>query len=216
EGLGLRAGDDMFLIFRDHITGMEYIRSNDELIERGLYAELGAYKCHVFLDFRAVRDDPMHHYAQLAGFLDGRGVPSIDEALKELFLQPIHYPFKELVNADMFGRLLDAVVADDRQGEGASARERDELEELAVLEDEPDEDLVDHAKLAGQESPGGATGRPGQGTTEGNDIAPSPMLALAPSPQLLDEVEQKMLRLLHEIKQFTESGGDEAPIAREV
>jgi hypothetical protein len=33
---------------------------------------------------------------------------------------------------------------------------------------------------------------------------------------LLDEVEQKMLRLLQEIKQFTESTGAEAPIAREV
>src|SRR5947207_1797095 len=82
--------------------GLEYIRSSNELIEQGLYAELGAYKCQVFLDFRQVRDDPLHQYAQITGFLAGRGVPSIEEALKELFLQPIHYPFKELVNADLF------------------------------------------------------------------------------------------------------------------
>ena len=115
EGLGLRAGADMFCIFRDQVTGMEYIRASNELIEQGLYADLGAYKCQVFLDLRQVRDDPLHQYAQLTGFLAGRGVPSIDEALKELFLQPIHYPFKDLVNADLFGRLLDAVANDDRR-----------------------------------------------------------------------------------------------------
>ena len=99
----------MFCIFRDQVAGMEYIRPSNELLEQGLYVELGAYKCHVFLDFRQVRDDPLHQYAQLTSFLAGRGVPNIDEALKELFLRPIHYPFKDLVNADMFLRLRDAV-----------------------------------------------------------------------------------------------------------
>src|SRR6266545_297546 len=166
EGLGLRAGADMFCIFRDQVTGMEYIRASNELIEQGLYADLGAYKCQVFLDLRQVRDDPLHQYAQLTGFLAGRGVPSIDEALKELFLQPIHYPFKDLVNADLFGRLLDAVAIDDRpfdtaqgrrpttddrpfdaaQGRRPTTDDGDELQELAALEEQPDEDLLDDAQ----------------------------------------------------------------------
>ena len=108
EGLGLRTDPGFFCIFRDHIAGLEYIRNNQELFDRGLYIELGAYKYHVFLDFREVQDNEWHQYAQLAAYLNGRGVPSIDEALKEIFLQPIHYPFKELVNASMFRRLLDA------------------------------------------------------------------------------------------------------------
>src|SRR4029077_3667595 len=117
---------------------------------------LGAYKCQVFLDFRQVRDDPVHQYAQLTGFLAGRGVPSIEEALKELFLQPIHYPFKELVNADLFRRLHDAVVAD-----GRPMTDEDELEQLAELEDQPHEDLAEDAQLAGAELPAGSTGRQG-------------------------------------------------------
>jgi hypothetical protein len=80
--------------------------------ERGLYVELDAYKCHVFLDWREVPDNEWHQYAHLAAYLDGRGVPSIDEAMKELFLQPIHLAFKELVNADLLRRLVAARVTE--------------------------------------------------------------------------------------------------------
>ncbi len=75
-----------------------------------MYIELGAYKCHVFLDIREVQDNAWRQYAELAAYLGGRGVPSVDEALKELFLQPIHQPFKDVVNADTFRRLYGARV----------------------------------------------------------------------------------------------------------
>lgn len=116
EGLGLHNGGGHFTIFRDHITGLEYIRNNKELFEKGLYVELGTYKTHVFLDFRQVQDNEWHHYAQLTAYLNGRGVPSIEEALREVLLQPIHYPFRELVSAAMLRRLMDARVTEpDRQ-----------------------------------------------------------------------------------------------------
>ncbi len=108
EALGLVAAGDHFCIFRDQITGMEYIRNNQQICDQGLYVDLGAYKYHVFLNFRQVRDNDWRQYAHLAAYLDGRGVPSIDEALKEVFLYGIHFPFKELVNAGMFRRLFDA------------------------------------------------------------------------------------------------------------
>jgi hypothetical protein len=107
EGLGLSNEDNNFTIFRDHLTGREYIRENRELYENGLYIELGAYKCHVFLDFRQVVDDHWGQYRQLANYLDGRGVPNIDEALKEVFLQSVHQPFRNLVNAGQFQWLID-------------------------------------------------------------------------------------------------------------
>jgi hypothetical protein len=38
--------------------------------------------------------------------LGGRGVPSIEEALKELLLKPVQQPFKEIANPGYFGYLL--------------------------------------------------------------------------------------------------------------
>ena len=106
EGLGLTAEDDYFCIFRDQALGLEFIRSSKELSEKGMYLELGAYKTSVLLDFREVRDNEWHQYRHLAEYLAGQGVPSIEEALRETFLQPIHYPFRELVNASMFERIM--------------------------------------------------------------------------------------------------------------
>jgi hypothetical protein len=108
QALDLNPGDDHYSIFRDQISGLEYIRSNRDLAENGLYLEMGAYKYHVFMDFRQVQDNEWHQYGQLAAYLDGRGVPSIDETLKEIVLQPVHYPFRELTNVRMINRLLSA------------------------------------------------------------------------------------------------------------
>ncbi len=108
EGLGLHPDEAYYCIFCDHVAGLEYIRNSRELCEKGLYVELEAYKYHAFLDFREVRDNDWHHYAHLAGYLNGRGVPSVEDTLKEILLQPIHNAFREVVNADMVSRLTAA------------------------------------------------------------------------------------------------------------
>jgi hypothetical protein len=146
EGLGLHDDGNYFAIFRDQRSGLEYIRSSRDLFARGLYVQLDAYQCHVFLDWREVRDDEARSYANLNSYLDGRGVPSVEDALREIFLQPIHSAFKELVNAGQFRWILDNRAA--------------------------------------------------------------------PTPEMLDEVEAKMLRLLQAAQQFAEAGGDAELLAR--
>ncbi len=111
EGLALRNDEKYFCIFRDHTNDLEFIRTNRQLWDQGLYVELGAFKYHVFLDFREVQDNEWHHYAQLNAYLDGRGVPSIDETMKELFLRPIHQKFAALMNAETIQRLIAEKVA---------------------------------------------------------------------------------------------------------
>lgn len=108
DSLGLHNDDAYFTIFRDLHSGLEYIRSSRELHEQGLHVTLGAYQSHAFLDFREVRDTAWGQYRQLTLHLNGRGVPSVEEAAYELVLEPILAPFRELVSADLWQRLLDA------------------------------------------------------------------------------------------------------------
>ena len=85
--------------------------SNSELAEKGLFVEVGPYNYHTFLDFREVRDNEWRHYAMITGYLNGRGVPNIEESMQELFLQPIHNRFKDLFNAS----LLQGLIAENKK-----------------------------------------------------------------------------------------------------
>jgi glycosidase/predicted metal-dependent HD superfamily phosphohydrolase len=110
EGLSLRQADNYYTIFRDYISGLEYIRNNKQLCEQGLYVELDAFKYQVFLDFREVQDNEWLHYGQVIAYLDGRGVPSIDETLKEMILRPIHHKFEQLMNAETIHYLKENIA----------------------------------------------------------------------------------------------------------
>jgi len=107
NGLGLHNQGNSFTIFRDHVSGLEFIRNNRNIFEKGFYIELGAYKYQIFIDFREVIDNEWSQYEHLEKYLDGRGVPDMDEALQEIFLEPILNPYKEIVNPGFFQWLID-------------------------------------------------------------------------------------------------------------
>ena len=93
ENLGLRSGERDFVILRDEADGLEGLRRSRDLQQEGFRVELGAYKTRVFLDVREVEDNEFSHYAQLYDMLGERGVPSLEEALEDLRLRPLHEAF---------------------------------------------------------------------------------------------------------------------------
>lgn len=126
EGLALPDDQGQYVIFRDHVSGLEYIRNCRELCQRGLYVALGGYHYHVFVDFRLVQD-VQGYYGQLAEELQGRGVPSIDARLRQIVLRPVLAAFEKLLDArrleelwalpaeedeDRLARLLDGLTQD--------------------------------------------------------------------------------------------------------
>jgi len=83
---GLHLSDGPWCLFRDLITGLEYIRSTKEMQRSGLFVELGAYGYHVFSDFRTSEDLPGGELAALHQWLAGRGTPSLERSLWEVKL----------------------------------------------------------------------------------------------------------------------------------
>ena len=112
EGLALGHADGAFVIFREHVSGLEYIRSVGQLREEGLHVLLGGYQYSVFLDFREVRPSRLYPYDRLCGELQGRGVDSIDTAALEIALGPLH----EIVAAFLDEEALMEMIAIDDPG----------------------------------------------------------------------------------------------------
>jgi len=80
EGMGIPY--EGFVIFKDYVTNLEYIRSCEDLWFKGLYVELGAYHHHVFMDWRFVEDE---RWVEVCDVLDGSGVGSIQEKWDQIF-----------------------------------------------------------------------------------------------------------------------------------
>jgi glycosidase len=91
-------GDDAFVAFRDARTSLEYIRPSGEVRDGGLWVHLDAYQGHVFWEFREIRD-PAGLWRRLADHLAGRGVASLEDALRELELEPIHAVVRSVLAA---------------------------------------------------------------------------------------------------------------------
>ncbi|HEY7598337.1 MAG TPA: alpha-amylase family glycosyl hydrolase [Candidatus Limnocylindrales bacterium] len=89
DGLGLRGGGDDYLVLRDWRSGLEYLRAHADLARDGLYVELRAYECQTYVELRDVHDAD-GRWRRLAQWLGGRGVPSLDDALREMELAPLH------------------------------------------------------------------------------------------------------------------------------
>ncbi|HSL76755.1 MAG TPA: alpha-amylase family glycosyl hydrolase [Candidatus Limnocylindrales bacterium] len=112
EGLGLPDDPSMFVTFRDARNGLTYLRSCRDIHERGLWLALDAYQGHVFWEFREVRDGVSGQWRRLADRLAGRGVASLDEALVELQLEPVHGPLRALFDDGHVAAALDGTAVD--------------------------------------------------------------------------------------------------------
>jgi hypothetical protein len=80
EGLGLAF--EGYVIFKDYVTHLEYIRSSEEIWQKGMYVELRAYQHHVFMDWRFVDDEK---WQSIHDALKGAGVESMQAKWDEMF-----------------------------------------------------------------------------------------------------------------------------------
>lgn len=95
--LGLSGEPDIYYSFRDHTLGLSFLREGRELCEKGLYAELGEYEFHVFTDFREIRDDGEGTWGRLCQELNGRGVASLEDELRQLRYPEPNAALRELL-----------------------------------------------------------------------------------------------------------------------
>ncbi len=124
SALCLHPGPSAFVVFRDQITGLSYLRPAGELLARGFHFKLRGFEYHTFLDFKVVESDAAHDYAALYAFIGEQGVPDIEQSLNELFLSPIIDSFKQIINHGYLHYLVDKYSS----GAALDVIDREEIE----------------------------------------------------------------------------------------
>jgi len=97
SALDLKIEDNIFYIFKEHVSQLEFIRSAKELNENGIYVELNSFKYQVFLDFREVYDNT-GEYENLRNYLNGSGTRDLIRTITVLRLSSIHEAYYNLFN----------------------------------------------------------------------------------------------------------------------
>jgi glycosidase len=90
EGFRVADDDQRFVVLRDWRGGLEYLRSASSVAREGLYLQLDAYRTIVFADVGDLVDHSDGRWRRLADWLGGRGVPSLDIAMREMELSGFH------------------------------------------------------------------------------------------------------------------------------
>ena len=130
EGLALSGDAGAIVAWRDSLTGLQYLRRAKDLMEGGVELELHAYQCHVFLDWQELRATAEHPWDRLCDWLNGRGVRSLEEALVDLEMQPVHEALRELL-APALVRELAGVAEQPRTAAVMAAKTERERQEFA-------------------------------------------------------------------------------------
>jgi glycosidase len=121
-GQGLDLPDEDYVIFKDYVTGLEYIRLCKELVEKGLYVELKAYQCHVFMDWRFVTTDD-GRWTMIHDSLNGAGVPSVQAKFDELFAPKVEVKVEKPKKVAK-KRVADRVGAAQKKGRSKKVRSK--------------------------------------------------------------------------------------------
>jgi glycosidase len=85
-----------FYIYNDHRTELQFLISGQVLNDEGFNTKLFGYQYRICLNFREVYD-VNGNYEKLYHYLNGRGVTSIEDAMLELDLIPLHSALEELL-----------------------------------------------------------------------------------------------------------------------
>jgi hypothetical protein len=98
EGLALPTGHSLVLAYRDVASGLEYLRRASDFHSHGLTISLRGYQTVVLLHWRELWSSYDHPWDRLCDSLGGRGVHSVDEALVELRLRPVHDALRQAIS----------------------------------------------------------------------------------------------------------------------
>ncbi len=103
EGLNLHAEDNKFCIFREHRSGLWFVRRSKEICERGMYIGLNGFEYQVYMDIHEVSDGANHKYQTLCDSLQGRGCYDLETEWEEICYRELYQAFNSYAGAVLPG-----------------------------------------------------------------------------------------------------------------
>jgi glycosidase len=114
-----------YYVYTDHRTQLQFLSSGKEVNDEGFKIKLFGYQYRICLNFREVYDET-GEYKQLYNYLNGRGVVSIEDALHEQQMIPLHSALEEFLSPPNIRKIRNYLFQSGRKETVKERRKKDE------------------------------------------------------------------------------------------
>ncbi len=108
EALALNSEGDYYYAFKEHVSGLEYLRSGKDLYQNGVHWSLNGFEYRVFWQFREIKDNTGLYY-RLNQKLMGQGVINLEREILELKFEKVFLAFESLFKSNTLNPLIDCI-----------------------------------------------------------------------------------------------------------
>lgn len=113
EGLLLSPGWKNYCIFREHRSGLWYVRKSDDIINQGMFVALNGFEYQVYLDVQQVEDTAEGKYAKLHELLNGRGTEDLEVAWEEYRYKDLYAVLEKFATPEFLMSLHNLFASDE-------------------------------------------------------------------------------------------------------
>jgi glycosidase len=112
--LNFKADPLHYYIYTDHRTQLQFLLSGEEVNRDGFKIKMFGYQYRICINFREVYDETFS-YKKLFEHLNGKGVASIDEALLEMKMIPLHSALEEFLAPPNIRDIRNYIFQSDKE-----------------------------------------------------------------------------------------------------
>ncbi len=153
EALNLSHGDNRFVIFREHRSGLWFVRRSSDILDHGLFVMLNGFEAQVYLDIREVVDSADGKYAKLNDLLNGSGTQDLDVLWQEYHYRELYDALDRFLTSDFIAKIHELFTPKSNGVDFKALLKSVEKDALAYYEVETrfaNEGVVDEKRILSQ------------------------------------------------------------------
>lgn len=105
EALGIKPQEDIFYVFKEHKSGLQFIKQGKEFAAEGFKVNLKEFEYKIYLDFIEV-PERKGECRKLAGKLAGQGTGNIFYSLEEIHFEDFHGKLEDLFDRESLDKFI--------------------------------------------------------------------------------------------------------------
>ena len=98
-------GSNRFCIFKEHRTGLWYVRRSDDIINQGMFVALNGFEYQVYLEVQEVVDTEEGKYAKLHELLNGAGTSDLEITWQEYRYKDLYIALSKFATPELFQKI---------------------------------------------------------------------------------------------------------------